>query len=249
MSMEGKIIAITGGASGIGLATAKLLATRGATVCIGDVDPAALKSTEDYFSSRSVPFSVTRLDVTVRSEVESWIDGIVEKYSRLDGAANVAGICGPHHGIQHIKNLEDEWWHKIIATNLTGLMYSLRAELNRISDSGSIVNITSIQGVMGFAGAGAYSASKHGVIGLTRSAAKEVGDREVRVNAVAPGAIMTPLLQKAMDRNPNEGTGLASAIKRVGTAEEMANIICFLLGPESTFVTGSVYGGDGGWDC
>lgn len=112
-----------------------------------------------------------------------------------------------------------------------------------------VVNISSIQGVMGFAGAGAYSASKHGVIGLTRSAAKEVGDREVRVNAVAPGAILTPLLKKAQEVNPNEGHGNPTAIKRQGTAEEMANIICFLLGPESTYVTGSVYGGDGGWNC
>jgi len=102
---------------------------------------------------------------------------------------------------------------------------------------------------MGFAGAGAYVASKHGVIGLTRAAAKEVGDREIRVNAVAPGAILTPLLKKAQEANPNEGIGNPTAIKRPGTAEEMANIICFLLSPESTYVTGSVYGGDGGWDC
>ena len=102
---------------------------------------------------------------------------------------------------------------------------------------------------MGFAGAASYSASKHGVIGLTRVAAKEVGDREVRVNAVAPGAIQTPLLRKAQEGNPNEGHGNPTAFKRQGTAEEMAGIICFLLGPESAYVTGSVYGGDGGWNC
>lgn len=102
---------------------------------------------------------------------------------------------------------------------------------------------------LGFAGSGAYVASKHGVIGLTRSAAKEVGDRSIRVNAVAPGAIHTPLLVRAQENNPEEGTNMPIAFKRLGTAEEMAGIIAFLLGPESTYVTGSVYGGDGGWDC
>lgn len=101
----------------------------------------------------------------------------------------------------------------------------------------------------GFAGAGAYSASKHGVIGLTRCAAKEVGDREIRVNAVAPGAIATPLLKKAQEVNPNEGNDNPIAIKRQGTAEEVAGTVAYLLGPDSTYVTGSVHGVDGGWDC
>ncbi|RDL40677.1 putative 3-oxoacyl-[acyl-carrier-protein] reductase [Venustampulla echinocandica] len=249
MSLQGKIIAITGGASGIGLATAQLAASRGAIVCIGDVDPAALQSTTAHLTALLATFTVTKLDVSKRSEVDGWIDTIVEKYGRLDGAVNCAGIVGKHHGIRAIAELEDEEWNKIIAVNLTGMMYCLRAELRKISEGGSIVNITSIQGVMGFAGSGAYVASKHGVIGLTRSAAKESGDRNVRVNAVAPGAIETPLLQKAREANPNEGKDNPTAIKRSGTAEEMANIIVFLLGPESSYVTGSVYGGDGGWDC
>ena len=87
------------------------------------------------------------------------------------------------------------------------------------------------------------------MIGLTKSAAKEVGDRSIRVNAIAPGSIYTPLLLKAQGINPGEGSNMPTAIKRMGTAEEMAGIIAFLLGPESTYVTGSVYGGDGGWNC
>jgi len=102
---------------------------------------------------------------------------------------------------------------------------------------------------MGFPGAAAYSATKHAVIGLTRSTAKEVGDRDIRINAVAPGAIMTPLLLRAQEGNPNEGTNNPTAIKRTGTAEEMASVIAFLLGPESSYVTGSVYSADGGWNC
>lgn len=263
MSMQGKVIAITGGASGIGLATAKLIATRGATVAIGDLDPIALEAAEAHFKPLGNSFSVTKVDVSKRKEVESWIDGIVEKFGRLDGAANAAGIIGKHHGVRTVAELDDDEWDKIIAVNLTGLMYSLRAELNKISDHGSIVNITSIQGVMGqfppfplfkisnkllgFPGSGAYVASKHGVIGLTRSASKEVGNRAIRVNAVAPGSIITPLLKAAQDLNPEEANRPTS-MKRQGTAEECAGVVAFLLGPESSYVTGSVYGVDGGWD-
>ncbi|CAG8959116.1 hypothetical protein HYFRA_00012979 [Hymenoscyphus fraxineus] len=249
MSMQGKIIALTGGASGIGLATAKLISSRGATVCIGDIDPSSLQTAEAHFSSLSVPFTVTKLDVTSRENVESWIASIISKYGKLDGAVNSAGIIGKRHGLTNLTELEDDEWHKIIGVNLTGLMYCLRAELQNISDGGSIVNLSSIQGVMGFAGSAAYGATKHGVIGLTRSTAKENAHRNVRVNAIAPGSIQTPLLNQAHKANPKEGTDLPSAIKRVGTADEMANIIAFLLGPESTYVTGSIYGADGGWNC
>ena len=147
--MKGKVIALTGAASGIGLATAKLLAGRGAAVCIADVDPHALEVAQSHFSVLDVPYMVTKVDVTKRAEVESWIDSIVEKYGRLDGAANCAGIIGKNHGITTITELEDEEWDKIISVNLTGMMHSLRAELKRIVDHGSIVNVSSIQGVMG----------------------------------------------------------------------------------------------------
>lgn len=267
MSMEGKIIALTGGASGIGLATAKIISSRGATVCIADVDHNALAAAEEYFASKSAPFLVTKVDVSKRDEVDAWIDSIVEKYGRLNGAANCAGIIGKHHGIKAIADLEDDQWDKIIAVNLTGMMYCLRAQLRKAADQSSIVCVTSVQGVMGespnlscllaksdqllsgFANHGAYGASKHGVVGLVRVAAKEVGSRNIRVNAVAPGAIQTPLMTKA---EAIQGTGKhdePTAIQRLGTAEEMGAVIAFLLGPESTFVTGSVYCADGGWAC
>ncbi|KAF7540244.1 hypothetical protein G7Z17_g12241 [Cylindrodendrum hubeiense] len=230
MSLQGKVYAITGGASGIGLATAKILSRRDAIVCIADIDPAAMEFATSYFTEQKVPFTVTRVDVSQRDQVESWLDGIVDKYGRLDGAANVAGVIGKHHGVRPVAELEDDEWHKIIAVNLTGTMYCLRAQLRRVH--------------------GAYDASKHGVVGLTRAAAKENGQREVRVNAVAPGAILTPLMQKAWDihsRPEDAPFDEPSAFQRQGTPEECANVIAFLLGPESSFVSGSVYEADGAW--
>ncbi|KAM3070370.1 hypothetical protein ACMFMG_010199 [Clarireedia jacksonii] len=246
MSLQGKIIAITGGASGIGLATAKLLSSRGATVCIGDVNHDALSTASEYFAENNLLFLSTEVDVTNRQSVEDWIEAIIRKYRKLDGAANCAGVIGKYHGITKIQDLEDAEWDKIMAVNLTGLMYSLRAELQKIEDGGSIVNIASIQGTRGFGGSAAYTTSKHGVIGLTRSAAQEVGDRNIRVNAVAPGAIETPLLAQAREV-VGDGINPPAALKRIAGPEEIAAVIVFLLSQESSYVTGAVYAADGGW--
>ncbi|ODA83523.1 hypothetical protein RJ55_02037 [Drechmeria coniospora] len=248
--LDGKVYAITGGASGIGLATAKLLSRRGATVCIGDVDSAAMKEVESHFGSLGVPCAVARVDVSNRGQVDGWIRSIVESYGRLDGAANAAGIIGKAHGIAAVSELEDEEWDKIIAVNLTGTMYCLRAELRSVVDGGSIVNVSSIHGLKGFARHAAYDASKHGVVGLTKAAAMENGGREIRVNSVAPGAIYTPMMEKswASHGRPKDAPfDEPSAFQRQGTAEETAQVIAFLLGPESSFVSGSVYEVDGGW--
>ena len=182
---EGKVIALTGGASGMGLATAQIIHARGASIAIADVDQAALdRATGQFDGSERVLF--TKVDVTDRKAVDSWITSVVQKFGKLDGAANCAGIIGKVHGTRTLSELEDEQWDLIMGVNLTGMMYCLRAELQNLQDSGSIVCISSIQGTMGFAKHAAYSASKHGVIGLVRSAAKEFGERNIRVNAVTP---------------------------------------------------------------
>ncbi|KAH6977424.1 3-alpha--hydroxysteroid dehydrogenase [Ilyonectria sp. MPI-CAGE-AT-0026] len=250
LPLSGKVYAITGGANGIGLATAKLLSSRGATVCIGDIEQRGLKEAEAYFSSLNAPVMITKLDVAHRSQVDSWIESIISEHGRLDGAANVAGIIGKVHGTAAITELEDTEWDRILAVNLTGTMYCLRAELQHIENGGSIVNVSSIHGSKGFAKHAAYDASKHAVNALTKVAALENGHREVRVNSVAPGSIYTPLMQKEWDakgRPKDAPFDEPTAFLRQGTAEESANVIAFLLGPESSFVSGSVYGVDGAW--
>lgn len=149
MSLKAKVYAVTGGASGIGLGTAKILSQRGATVAIADVDQDAMQNAEEYFTQQGAPFTVTKVDIAKREEVEAWIDGIVSKFGRLDGAANCAGIIGKHHGLRDVVDLEDDEWHRIIAVNLTGTMYCLRAELRKVVDGGSIVNVSSIHGLHG----------------------------------------------------------------------------------------------------
>ncbi|KAK1594048.1 LOW QUALITY PROTEIN: short chain dehydrogenase [Colletotrichum navitas] len=235
-SLEGKVYAFTGGAGGIGLATAKIIATRGATERLADIETDAMRDAEAYFREQETPFSVTKVDVSNKDE-----------FGRLDGAANVAGAIGKHHGIRAVADLEDEEWHKIIAVNLTGCMYCLRAELRNIADGGSIVNAASIHGIRGFAKHDAYDASKHGVIGLTRAAANDNDSREVRVNDVAPGAIYTPLMEKFHNHPLDAAFDEPTAFQRQGTAEECGNVIAFLLSPESSFMSGSIYQVDGAW--
>lgn len=149
MSLSGKVYAITGGARGIGLSTATILADRGATVCVADVNPASLKEAETVLGTKGGKYSVTKVDVSKRDEVEAWIEGIVAQFGRLDGAANIAGVIGRHHAVHAVSELEDEDWDKIIGVNLTGCMYCMRAEIKHIQDGGSIVNMTSINGVTG----------------------------------------------------------------------------------------------------
>lgn len=262
--LNGKTICLTGGASGIGLAAAKNIYARGANVAIADVDQAALDKASSSFQDEKRVL-LTKLDVSDRRGVDSWIQSVVQKFGKLDGAANCAGVIGKHHGTRKVEDLEDDQWDLIMRVNLTGMMYCLRAELQAITSPGSIVCVSSVQGTMGFAKHAAYSASKHGVTGLVRSAAKEVGERNVRVNAVAPceklldynpgidaddlsrGSIETPLMDKAKALEGVEPGHTPTPINRLGTAEECGSLIAFLLSDESSFISGATYAIDGAW--
>jgi len=186
---QGKVIAITGGASGIGLATAKMLASRGATVALSDLQEAALTSAVKSIESAGGTATGTVLNVRDRAAVESWISSTVSKYGKLDGAANLAGVIGKQIGVSNVEDIDDADWDFVLGVNMTGVLNCMRAEITemkKLGRGGSIVNAASIAGIKGLKKNGAYIASKHAVVGLTKAAAVESAAKGIRVNAIAP---------------------------------------------------------------
>lgn len=187
-SVKDKVYVVTG-LSGIGLSVASLLHAYGARLSLADKDAAILTAAVERINPADPStIKTTVVDITSSAAVNAWIESTVSHFGRLDGAANMAGTIGHKHGIGKLIDQEDDEWDMLLRVNMTGLMYCLRAELRSIlatTGKGSIVNAASIQGLRGFACHAAYSATKHGVVGLSKSAAKEVGEN-IRINAVAP---------------------------------------------------------------
>lgn len=185
--LQGKVIALTGAGSGIGYATSLLLARQGAHLSLADVNPDALaeKVAEIEKVSTGKVFS-TVVDVRKDEQVNSWIAKTVETFGKLDGAVNLAGVVPKGINKEGVEDMSNEDWHFVMDVNLHGVMYCMRAQLQNMNLKGSIINAASICGVIGFPKNAPYTASKHAVIGLSRAAAKEVGDREIRINCIAP---------------------------------------------------------------
>jgi NAD(P)-dependent dehydrogenase (short-subunit alcohol dehydrogenase family) len=185
--MEGRVIAITGGASGMGLESAKLLASKGAKVSLADVQEEPLfKAVEEIKSNGGTAMGCV-VDVRNRAQVEEWIQKTVDAFGKLDGAANLAGVIGKHINITPLEQIDDDDWDFVVGVNQKGLLNCLRAQIPHFNDGGSIVNAASVAGIIGFPRNASYVASKHAVVGLTKTAAKELGTRQIRCNCFCPG--------------------------------------------------------------
>ncbi|KAK6374021.1 hypothetical protein LTS17_007991 [Exophiala oligosperma] len=249
MRFQEKVILITGGASGIGLALANRLAERGATLALADIHEDKLASAAAMLKTKGVRVSTTVVDVTSNAAVDDWVASTLKEFGRIDGAANVAGTG---QGWTQFEDLENEWWEKIIGVNLTGSMYCMRAQVRAMKKGGSIVNVASLAGLRGRAGLAAYTASKHGLVGLSKAVAKEMGPKGIRVNVVAPGPIETPLLDMLLKSSPTAASSSTSStystlpLQRMGQPEEVASTLEFLLSDEASYITGSIFSVDGG---
>lgn len=243
----GKVALVTGGASGIGLALSRRLAASGAAVVVADHHADSAVKTADELKAIGARAAAVTLDVTDPASVEAGVRFAVDTFGALHLAVNNAGIGGPSRPTGEYA-VED--WDKVVATNLSGIFYSMRYELPAIlaAGGGAVVNISSILGTNGFAGSPAYAAAKHGVVGLTKTAALEYAAHNIRVNAVGPGFIDTPLLRDTDGPARDHLVSLHPA-GRLGTAEEVAELAAFLLSDRASFVHGSYHLVDGGYSA
>lgn len=247
-SLEGKVILVTGGGSGIGRATSLLLAKQGAKVMIADYVPEGAQKTVSMIKESGGTADFLAADVSVTKQVEMMVAKTVETYGRIDGAFNNAGIEGKMAGT--IETSEDNF-DRTIAINLKGVWLCMKYEIPQMLKQGGgvIVNTASIAGLVGFEGLPAYNASKHGVIGLTKTAALEFAQRNIRVNCVCPGVIQTPMVARLMDgggMNENDMRA-GEPVGRFGQPQEIGEGVVWLLSDASSFVTGHSMVIDGGW--
>lgn len=245
----GKVAVVTGASSGIGRATALAFAREGASVVVADRDEAGGQETVAMIRDvGSTAFHVT-CDVSQDADVARMVDATVRTYGRLDCACNNAGIEGVQATTAEYPREE---WDRVLAVNLTGVWLCMKHEIPVMlaHGGGAIVNMASILGVVGFATAAAYTAAKHGVVGLTKVAAVEYATQGIRVNAVCPGFIATPMLEHA---GITPGTDMYAMIanlhpiKRLGTPEEIAEAVLWLCSEKASFVTGDAMLVDGGY--
>ena len=249
MSLENKIILVTGGASGIGRATVNRLALDGAHVIVADTQAELADEVVTEVKSAGGSAEVSEFDVAEQGAAATAVKEIVTTHGRLDGAFNNAGITGPTVKLLDIDPME---WARVLAVNLTGVFNCVQAEIAQMirqESGGSIVNTASICGLVALPHATAYNSAKHGVLGLTKSAALEYGPKNIRVNAVCPGFIDTPMLAQGAGASEEVLNGVISTLpmRRIASPEEVADAVAWLLSPQSSYVTGVAMPVDGGW--
>ena len=245
--LDGKVIEITGGASGIGRAAALECARSGARVLVADQDAEGAEATAEMVRVEGAEAQVAILDVTDSHAQQTAVTQATEAWGRLDGAFNAAGIGGP--ALSPILELSEEDWARVLGVNLTGLWLSMRAQIAQMKKqgSGSIVNAASVAGLVGTRVNTAYSASKFGAVGITKSVALEYGAHNIRVNAVCPGWIETPMTAGfAVDQQAHANIAAAHLLGRTGQPEEVGALVAWLLSDSASFMTGAAIPIDGG---
>ena len=247
-NFEGQVALVTGAASGMGLATARAFAQAGAVVTLADVSEDALRRASDEIKSAGGVAIGVLCDVADEAQVAATVQRTVTEFGRLDAAFNNAGIQVPASDVAD-QSAED--YDLVNAINLRGVWACMKHELRQMRQqgSGAIVNCSSIGGLVGRAQLAAYHGTKHGVIGLTRSAALECATQGIRVNAVCPGTIDTPMVSRMLDKGMLAMDDLLRDLpmKRLGKGEEIADVVLWLCSTGSTFVTGQALAVDGGF--
>jgi NAD(P)-dependent dehydrogenase (short-subunit alcohol dehydrogenase family) len=244
--LAGKAALITGGASGIGAAAARALAREGAALAIADFDAKRAGDVAEQLRSAGARAVAIAVDVAQPAQVEAMVQRALAELGRLDALVNSAGISPPMIAT-HEYPLAD--WDRCLAVNLSGTFYAIRAAVPALlaAGGGAIVNVASMMGQIAHPGIPAYVATKHGVVGLTKVVALDYAKRGIRCNAVCPGNTDTPMTRGAMAPDVFEAVGRVAPIGRYGTADEIAELICFLCSPRASFITGASFVADGGF--
>lgn len=247
-SFKGQVALVTGAASGMGLTTAQAFAKAGASVVLADIHQEAVQTAANELIVQGHKAIAICCNVADESQVKAMIDTTISVFGRLDMAFNNAGINSP---VAETADADGDEFERIQAVNLRGVWNCLKYELlhMRKQGSGAIVNCSSIGGLIGIADRGMYHASKHGVLGLTKSAALEYASRGIRVNAICPGIISTPMVSGMLEREPEAMNELLKEVPigRLGLSEEIASAVLWLCSPGAAFVIGQALAIDGGY--
>jgi NAD(P)-dependent dehydrogenase (short-subunit alcohol dehydrogenase family) len=247
-ALQGQVALVTGAASGIGLATAKAFAEAGASLVLADVDEDAVRSTADELTAAGHKAIAVGCNVADEAEVARMVERTVAAYGRLDAAYNNAGVQSPAVEMADASGKE---YDRVEAINLRGVWNCMKYELRQMRQQGhgAIVNCSSIGGLIGLPGRAMYHATKHGVIGMTKSAALEYAARGIRINAVCPGTIETPMVADMLAKEPEAMKEILrdQPIGRLGRPEEIAAAVLWLCSPGASFVIGHALAVDGGY--